>query len=117
MEERVWRNGEKCERSRKGENPALVQAPERVRALDQALDTKLNTEIKIKEDFAPNIGELGAASNRREDVNSKLSERQMIGQVSHNPFLTSTDYVNDLEVQENYLKPQNSNMNIKDSQE
>ena len=115
MEEQVWRQGEKCVRSRKDENPALNQAPDR--ALDQALDTKLNTEIKIKEDFAPNIGELGAASNRREDVNSKLSERQMIGQVSHNPFLTSTDYVNDLEVQENYLKPQNSNMNIKDSQE
>jgi hypothetical protein len=107
MEERVWRKGERCERSRKGENPALAQA----------LNPKLNTEIKIKDDFTPNIGELGAASGRREDVNSKLSERQMIGQVSHNPFLTSTDYVNDLEVQENYLKPQNSNMNIKDSQQ
>ena len=107
MEERVWRNGERCKRSRKGENPALAQA----------LEPKRDTEINIKDDFAPNIGERGAASNRREDVNSKLSERQMIGQVSHNPFLTSTDYVNDLEVQENYLKPQNSNMNIKDSQE
>ena len=46
MEERVWRKGERCERSRKGENPAL----------SQALDPKLNTEIKMKEDFTPNIG-------------------------------------------------------------
>ena len=110
MEERVWRKGEKCVRSRKDENPELTQA------LDQALDTKLNTEINMKEDFAPNIGEFGIASNKREDVNTKLSDRQMLGQVSHNPFLTSTDYVNDLEVQENYLKPQNSNMHIKDTE-
>ena len=114
MEEQVWRQGEKCVRSRKDENPALTQAPDR--ALDQALDTKLNTEINMKEDFAPNIGEFGIASNKREDVNTKISDRQMLGQVSHNPFLTSTDYINDLEVQENYLKPQNSNMNIKDSE-
>ena len=110
MEEQVWRKGEKCVRSRKDENPALTQA------LDQALDTKLNTEINMKEDFAPNIGEFGIASNKREDVNTKLSDRQMLGQVSHNPFLTSTDYVNDLEVQENYLKPQNSNMHINDTE-
>ena len=110
MEERVWRKGEKCVRSRKDENPELTQA------LDQALDTKLNTEINMKEDFAPNIGEFGIASNKREDVNTKISDRQMLGQVSHNPFLTSTDYVNDLEVQENYLKPQNSNMHIKDTE-
>ena len=111
MEERIWRQGEKCVRSRKDENPSLAKA------VDQALDTKLHTEIKMKEDFAPHIGEFGVASSKREDANTKLSDRQMIGQVSHNPFLTSTDYVNDLEVQENYLKPQNSNMNIKDSQE
>jgi hypothetical protein len=111
MEERVWRKGEGCKRSRKDENPDLAQP------IDQALDTKLNTEIKMKEDFAPHIGEFGVASSKREDANTKLSDRQMLGQVSHNPFLTSTDYVNDLEVQENYLKPQNSNMNIKDSQE
>jgi len=111
MEERVWRNGEGCKRSRKDENPALAQP------IDLALDKKLHTEIKMKEDFSPNIGEFGVASSKREDANTKLSERQMIGQVSHNPFLTSTDYVNDLEVQENYLKPKNSNMNIKDSQE
>ena len=110
MEERVWRNGERCERSRKDENPALAQA------LDQALDPKLHTEIKMKEDFTPHIGEFGVASSKREDANTKLSERQMLGQVSHNPFLTSTDYINDLEVQENYLKPQNSNMHIKDSE-
>jgi hypothetical protein len=110
MEERVWRKGERCERSRKDQNPALTQA------VDQALETKLNTEIKMKEDFAPHIGEFGVASSKREDANSKLSDRQMLGQVSHNPFLTSTDYMNDLEVQENYLKPQNSNMNIKDSE-
>ena len=114
MEERIWRQGEKCVRSRKDENPALSQEPGR--ALDQALDTKLNTEINMKEDFAPNIGEFGIASNKREDVNTKISDRQMLGQVSHNPFLTSTDYVNDLEVQENYLKPQNSNMHIKDTE-
>lgn len=116
MEESVWHSGERCERSMKrtinSETSATSAASS---ALTQSLNPKLETEINIKEELSLNANSFGNASNKREDANTKLSERQLIGSVTHNPLLTETNYINDLEVQENYLRPQNSNMNIKDS--
>lgn len=113
MEESVWHSGERCERSMKRTINSETSAASS--ALTQSLNPKLETEINIKEELFRNANSFGNASNKREDANTKLSERQLIGSVTHNPLLTETNYINDLEVQENYLRPQNSNMNIKDS--
>jgi hypothetical protein len=51
-------------------------------------------------------------SNKREDANTKLSERSMIENISQNPFLSRNNYLNDLQVQDEFLKPKNSNFNI-----
>jgi len=51
-------------------------------------------------------------SNKREDANTKLIERSMIENVNQNPFLTNNNYINDLHVQDTFLKPKNSNFNI-----
>lgn len=51
-------------------------------------------------------------SNKREDANTKLSERCMIENISQNPFLSRNNYLNDLQVQDEFLKPKNSNFNI-----
>ena len=47
--------------------------------------------------------------NKREDTDKKLAERQMFANVSMNPFLTNNDYVNDITVQNDFLKPQTNN--------
>jgi len=36
---------------------------------------------------------------------NRMSERQMFGQINQNPFLTSNKYIDDLMVQEKFLKP------------
>ena len=51
-------------------------------------------------------------SNKREDANTKLSERCMIENINQNPFLSRNNYLNDLQVQDEFLKPKNSNFNI-----
>jgi len=51
-------------------------------------------------------------SNKREDANTKLSERSMIENISQNPFLSRNNYLEDLQVQDEFLKPKNSNFNI-----
>jgi hypothetical protein len=51
-------------------------------------------------------------SNKREDANTKLSERCMIENISQNPFLPRNNYLNDLQIQDEFLKPKNSNFNI-----
>lgn len=48
--------------------------------------------------------------NRREDLDCKISERELLFQRGTNPFLsnTNTDYVNDIEIRDNFLKPKNT---------
>ena len=47
--------------------------------------------------------------NKREDIDSKLSLRQLNVQTGQNIYLNKSNYINDLEIQESYLKPINSN--------
>ena len=42
--------------------------------------------------------------NKREDTYNKMSEREMIGQIGMSPF-SNSNYINDVMVQENFLKP------------
>ena len=45
---------------------------------------------------------------KREGNFEKMNQREMIAQTSQNPFLSS-NYLEDLQVQESFLTPQNSN--------
>lgn len=48
------------------------------------------------------------AGTKRESNFERMNEREMIAQTNLNPFLSS-NYLEDLQVQENFLTPQNSN--------
>lgn len=48
--------------------------------------------------------------NKREDTDKKLAERQMFANVSMNPYLMNNDYVNDISVQNDFLKPQTTSL-------
>jgi hypothetical protein len=50
-----------------------------------------------------------SSTTKRETQSSKLNEREWIKQTNMNPFLHTT-YLEDLQTQENFLIPQNSNM-------
>ena len=52
--------------------------------------------------------------NRREETSKRMGEREMIMVGTLNPFVKS-DYIKDLQNQEEFLKPQNSNFNEKKS--
>ena len=60
-----------------------------------------------------NIGEVNneifRINNKREEANHKLSERHLIGQLNQNPFMINNDYIKDLDIQQNFLMPKNSN--------
>ena len=43
--------------------------------------------------------------NRRESNYTRMSEREMIGQIGMNPFHSNNNYMNDLQVQDEFLKP------------
>ena len=84
MEELVWRKAgaERCERT---EKKALAQ-PVQAFALDG----------------------LHKLQNKREEANHKLNERYLVGQAKQNPFMPNSNFINDIEVQMNFLTPQKS---------
>ena len=45
---------------------------------------------------------------KREAVSNKLSERELIGNGNYNPFLAGNTYIDDLDVQQNFLIPRSS---------
>ena len=50
------------------------------------------------------------AANKRDEFNMKLGHRDQHTQVGQNPFLAGESYIQHLNVQENFLRPQNTNM-------
>ena len=48
------------------------------------------------------------SESKRENHFHKINERELVAQTNMNPFMTS-NYLEDLQVQEDFLTPQNSN--------
>ena len=106
MEELVWSTGEKYEKSSKKDNPHLSAKRE---------NTELNNNVDNNGDNnGHNNGHLNneifRINNKREEANHKLSERHLIGQLNQNPFMINNDYIKDLDIQQSFLIPKNSNI-------
>ena len=132
MEELVWRKGnERCERSYKEDHP---QYQNRILGSEAHGSEAHGSEAHGSEahgseahgseahgsEGLSNSNELRVGtiaddgfhkvSTKREEANFKMNERYLIGQAIKNPFMTPNNYVNDLEVQMNFLTPQKSNL-------
>jgi hypothetical protein len=49
-------------------------------------------------------------SNKREDLDMKIADRQLIQQIGSNPFLSNTNYIDDMNIRDKFLKPMNTTM-------
>jgi len=49
-------------------------------------------------------------SNKREDLDMKIADRQLIQQIGSNPFLSNTNYIDDMNIRDKFLKPINTTM-------
>lgn len=90
MEHFIWSTGEKVEKSSKNDHPNLKEIKEKT------------SEVTIQDEFIK-------GSNKREVANNKLNDRNMISQIGQNPFMANNNYLHDLDVQQNFLIPKNSN--------
>ena len=98
IQELVWRKGdERCQRSYQKEQAiAAPQAAEKEEPLIQRVAEPIDTES------------FRQVSSKREEANAKINSRYLVGSATQNPFMPSNNYVNDIEVQLNYLTPQKS---------
>jgi hypothetical protein len=95
MNEYAWSNGTKPERSSKNDNPAIKKIDNANNANNLALSSEWN---------------MLQNTTNREKVLTKINERELVSQVVGNPFLNNSSYSEDIEIQQNFLIPQNSNI-------
>ncbi len=107
-----WSNGEKMEKSPRVikqyvsqpqcQEPSMcIENNSEELAYQQSLLSENDTWSLDGPQFINDIKPM----NKREDNYNKMSEREMFGQINQNPFLVRNNYIDDLMVQEKFLKP------------
>ena len=77
-------------------------------AYSSSLHHDENTWEIMNQNFAMNMNDF-RQNNKREDTDKRMAERQMVTQISMNPYLVNNNYLADIETRDNYLKPQSTN--------
>lgn len=129
MNEFIWRpknsTGGVYEQSRKEDNPNLqnnnnIKEGEKEEEAN-AIEEEQNRIRKLKEEkpiidpntFYDNNGVFRMSSSKREEANMKMNDRELISQRNQNPYLVQNNYIEDLETQQSFLIPKNSNFGDK----
>jgi hypothetical protein len=118
-----WSNGEKYYQSAR-KNPE-----KNVQSINLNYDTKVNAiEQSLAEDMPSNFDDFGyngyngyndndnsgfssfesRTETRRETLDNKMSDRELISQRGTNPYSMQTSYVNDVVTRDMFLKPINT---------
>jgi hypothetical protein len=108
-----WTNGEPYERSRRPNKKSTIEEENIQDELfsknveESAYSTSLNHDENTWDML--NQGFL-KQSNKREDLDNKIADRQLVQQKGFNPFLNDSNYVEDIAVSDMYLKPINTTL-------
>ena len=106
-----WTKGEPYERSRRPKNENKEEpyfeddkhnAQHETSAYSSSLNYDENTWDILNQTVANNGFKL---SNKREDLDSKIADRQLVQQRGFNPFLGENNYVEDVSIRDKFLKP------------
>ena len=119
-----WTKGEPYERSRRinrgnanananesendGEN-AIANAKFNKELETDAYASALNHDENTWDILNQSLSGTGfKVSNKREELDTKIADRHLVQQRGFNPFLGDNDYVNDVTVRDQFLKPMNT---------
>ena len=91
MNQIKWTNGIKPTKSNKSDKQLYI--PDN----DDKINQEINKEIN------------NFSSNKREFVNDKINQRELIQNTCKNPFFESQDYIQHLSNQDEFLRPQKTN--------
>ena len=106
-----WTKGEPYERSRRIFKEQTEKDSENFNkeieqsAYSSALNHDENTWDILNQTLSGNGFKV---SNKREEIDTKMADRDMIQQIGNNPFLSETNYVNDISIRDQFLKPINT---------
>lgn len=120
MEQLIWKSGENPEKSHKSDNPNIkkeVVTPQSFAMQEGETFNEhcMSTTGISRMEMDLGMAEMNQDSNKRDSMNGKLSDRRMIQQVGQNPFHMSNNYLDDLDIQEQFLRPKSSHTEINES--
>tara|TARA_B100001063_G_C16777748_1_gene567143 strand:- start:3293 stop:3646 length:354 start_codon:yes stop_codon:yes gene_type:complete len=102
----IWgKSGEKLEKSYKKIETIIESSPTEKKELQ--IETAEVDETEII-DYRCFIKDTEKPENDKQICNERLGGRERLIRTTINPFLTKSNYVNDLTVQDEFLRPKNS---------
>lgn len=105
-----WTDGQPYERSRRMKHQIQMENEHFSKnAETTAYTSSLHHDENTWEILNQSLSGSGfKVSNKREELGDKLANREMIQQIGFNPFLGQTNYVDDISIRDQFLKPVNT---------
>jgi len=105
-----WTDGKPYERSRRMKHQIEMENESFKKEMESsAYTSSLNHDENTWEILNQSLSGSGfKVSNKREELGNKLANRELIQQIGYNPFLGETNYVNDISIRDQFLKPMNT---------
>lgn len=105
-----WTDGQPYERSRRMKHQIQMENEEFSKNVEtNAYTSSLHHDENTWEILNQSLSGSGfKVSNKREELGDKLANREMIQQIGFNPFLGQSNYVDDISIRDQFLKPINT---------
>jgi|694.fasta_scaffold79963_4 hypothetical protein len=105
-----WTDGQLYERSRRMKHQIEMEQEQFSKEMESsAYTSSLNHDENTWDILNQSLSGAGfKVSNKREELGNKLAGREMLQQIGFNPFLGQTNYVDDISIRDQFLKPINT---------
>lgn len=106
-----WTDGLPYERTRRMKHQIQMEQDQFSKSMEtSAYTSSLNHDENTWDILNQSLSSEGfKVSNKREELGDKLAHREMVQQIGFNPFLGSTNYIDDIATRDKFLKPVNTN--------
>jgi len=101
----TWSDGSVCERSKRIIEPKMDVKEKQKQTEEQ---TKPFFSNRLIDQFEP-LHSRDTNNTKREEVYMQIASREMFNKINQNPFLLGNNYVDDINVQEQFLRATTSN--------
>jgi hypothetical protein len=114
-----WTKGEPYERSRRLKYVIELENKQFSKEVETAAySSSLNHDENTWDILNQSLSGVGfKVSNKREEMDNKMADRELVQQIGFNPFLGESSYVNDIANRDNFLKPINTTQGMNKSKE
>ena len=104
-----WTKGEPYERSRRRQVNEDNNVYNDIKQIENsAYTSSLNHDENTWDILNQSIYDGFKRESKREELDYKIADRELVQQIGFNPFLNNSSYLNDIQVRDQFLKPLNT---------